>query len=133
MDVKIIGRKILYSENIVAGFLVAIALGFLLDLTGLWFLMLIAGAACGFLAKQGLKSFIVGFAGIVVAWGIYFVDYTIASSFFKFVDLIGTAIGLPGEILVIVALLIGGSLGGVGALVGAFTTQLVLGDRYKGR
>jgi len=133
MDVKNIGKKILFSENIIAGFLVAIGLGFLLDLTGAWYLMLVAGAVCGFLAKQGFKSFIAGFAGVVVAWGIYFIDYAIESSFVKFLDLIGTAIDIPGAVLVIVALLIGGALGGTGALVGAFTTQLILGDRYKER
>ncbi|HME56094.1 MAG TPA: hypothetical protein VKM55_28080 [Candidatus Lokiarchaeia archaeon] len=137
MDVKKITKKIgmnvLYSENIVAGFLVGIALGFLLDLTGAWYLMLVAGAACGFLAKQGTKSFIAGFGGVVVAWGIYFLDYTIASSFVTFTGLIGAATGLPGEVLVILALVIGGLLGGVGALVAAFATQLILGDRYKGR
>jgi hypothetical protein len=133
MDMKKIANKILFSENIVAGFLVAIGLGFVLDLTGLWYLMLVAGVACGFLAKQGFKSFVAGFAGIVVAWVLFFVDYAIESSFVKFLDLIGAAIDMPGAVLVVVALLIGGALGGTGAMVGAFTTQLILGDRYKGR
>ena len=130
---KNIGKKMLFSENVVLGFLLAIALGFLLDLTRLWFLMLVAGSACGFLAKQGFKSFVAGFAGIVIAWSIYFLDYAIASSFVTFIGFIGAAIDLPGEVLVIATLLIGGSLGGIGALVGAFATQMVLGERYKGR
>ena len=133
MNVKNIGKKIFYSENIVAGFLIAIGLGFLLDLTGIWYLMLVAGAACGFLAKQGFKSFIAGFAGVIVAWGIYFVDYAIESSFSKFIELIGAVIEMPGAVFVLVALLLGGALGGTGALVGAFVTQLILGERYKGR
>ncbi len=130
MDAKMVGRKILESENIVLGLCVAIVAAFVFELSGIVYLMLLAGGVAGFFAKQGLKSFLAGFIGVMAAWGIYFIWFAATSPLATFLVLIGNAVEIPGSVLVIATLVIGGLLGGIGALVGAFLTQILLGERY---
>nr|MDO8108792.1 hypothetical protein [Candidatus Sigynarchaeota archaeon] len=130
MDAKNFGRKILISENVVLGLCAAIVAAFLLELAGIVYLMLVAGGVAGFLAKKGWKSFLAGFLGVMIAWSIYFILFAAQGPLAAFLDLIGNAIEMPGSILLIAAELIGGFLGGIGALVGAFLTQILLGERH---
>ena len=37
---------------------------------------------------------------------------------------------ISGVIFLVMALIIGGLMGGIGALVGAYTTQLLMGEKY---
>ena len=62
--------------------------------------------------------------------GIYFIIFAFIGPLGEFLDLIGSIIGMSGVILLILSLIIGGLLGGIGALVGAYVIQLVLGDKY---
>ena len=112
------------------GFIISISLALLLELTGNYFLMLLAGGVAGFFVKKGWLSFIIGFIGVSLAWGIYFVIFAFIGPLGEFLDLIGSIIGMSGVILLILSLIIGGLLGGIGALVGAYVIQLVLGDKY---
>ena len=123
-------KKIFYSEQLMVGFIIAFALALLLELTGIYLLMLLVGGVAGFFVKRGWLSFIIGFMSVSLAWGIYFIVFAFIGPLGEFFDLIGSIIGIPGVILMVLSLIIGGLLGAFGALVGAYTTQLALGDKY---
>ncbi len=119
-----------YSEQLIIGFIITFGLALLLELTGIYLLMLLVGGVAGFLVKRGWLSFIIGFMSVSLAWGIYFIVFAFIGPLGEFFELIGSIIGISGAILMILSLLIGGLLGAIGALVGAYITQLVLGDKY---
>jgi hypothetical protein len=116
-------------ENVVLGLVVATGLAMLLELTGVYWLMIVAGGVAGFLVKRGWRSFLIGFAAVVIGWGVYLLAYASTSPLQRFLGLVGTALGMPGEVVVVATLVIGGLMGGLGALVGAYVTQLAIMDR----
>ena len=116
-------------ENIVLGLVVSTGLAMVLELAGVYWLMIIAGGVAGFLVKRGWLSFIIGFAAIVIGWGVYLIVYAATSPLQRFLGIVGNALGLPGEIVVFATLVIGGLMGGLGALVGAYVTKMALEDR----
>jgi hypothetical protein len=123
--------KYLYSERILIGFISSLLLGLVLELTGIYLLMLLAGFIGGIFVKKGWHSFIIGFLSIASAWEIYFIIFSFVSG--KMDDLlviVGNLIGIQGGIILMLTIIIGGLLGGVGALVGAYITQIILGDKY---
>ncbi|MCP4760510.1 MAG: hypothetical protein GY870_01935 [archaeon] len=128
-------ENIFLPERNLIGFICALTLGFLLELTGYDLLMIIAGFTAGIFVKRGKFSFIIGFISVALAWSIYFIVYTINSPLISLLDLIGTVItdlaGIPfsGIILVIVSIFVGGLLGGFGGLIGGFSMQLMI--QYK--
>jgi len=123
-------KEFLYSEKIFIGFIIAFVLALYLEITGIYLLMLLVGGVAGFFVKKGWLSFIIGFMSVAIAWGIYFIFFAFVGPLGEFFELIGSIIGISGVILMILSLIIGGLLGGIGALVGAYTTQLILGDKY---
>jgi len=123
-------KEFFYSEKIFVGFIISFVLALCLEITGIYLLMLLVGGVAGFFVKKGWLSFIIGFMSVALAWGIYFIFFAFIGPLGEFFELIGSIIGISGVILMILSLIIGGLLGGVGALVGAYTTQLILGDKY---
>ncbi len=116
-------------ENVVLGLVVSTGLAMVLELTGVYWLMIVAGGVAGFLVKKGWLSFIIGFAAVAIGWGVYLIVYTTTSPLQYFLGLVGKAMDMPGEIVVLATLVIGGMMGGLGALVGAYVTQLAIKDR----
>lgn len=121
-------------KHLLVGFILTYFWAIILEFTGLWFLMIIAGVLGGIFAKIGWKSFLAGFFGVLLAWLTFFGIYILNGTFFALLDLLSAIIALmlelsitiPGIIFPIMALLIGGLLGGVSALVGGFLTSIVL-------
>ena len=124
-------KKFLYSEQIIAGFIASFILALSLELIGAFTLMLLAGAIGGVLIKRGWIAFVVGFVSVFLAWCIYFIAFLFLGPFSALLVLLETIIGIPGAILVIISLIIGGLLGGIGSLLGAYLSQLVLGENYQ--
>ena len=129
MDTKKSILAFLRRENVVLGLVVSTALAMVLELAGIFWLMIVAGSVAGFLVKKGWLSFIIGFAAIAIGWGVYLIVYAVTSPFQRFLGIVGAAIGIPGEVVVLATLVIGGLMGGLGALVGAYVTQLAIQDR----
>ena len=123
-------KNFFYSERVIIGFLVALGLAVTLELTGVYLLMILAGGIAGFFVKKGWLSFFIGFISVALAWGIYFIVFAFMGPLSEFFSLIGSIIGISGTILMIMSIIVGGLLGGVGALIGAYVTQLILGEKY---
>lgn len=130
MSYENIITKYLYSERILIGFISSLLLGLALELTGIYLLMLLAGFVCGIFVKKGWHSFLVGFLSIASAWEIYFIIFSFVGPMGDLLVIIGNLIGIQGGIILMITIIIGGLLGGVGALVGAYITQMILGDKY---
>ena len=129
MDTKKSILAFLRRENVDLGLVVSTALAMVLELAGIFWLMIVAGGVAGFMVKKGWLSFIIGFAAIAIGWGVYLIVYAVTSPFQRFLGIVGAAIGIPGEVVVLATLVIGGLMGGLGALVGAYVTQLAIKDR----
>ena len=116
--------------HFVIGLTVIYLLGLILELTGYWWTMIIAAAVGGAIIKHGGKAMIAGFVGIFLVWATYLIylatlGYSNPYLFISFLNVIGSVVGIPGGILVIACLIIGGLVGLVGAVNAAYITQIV--------
>ncbi|MBD3230133.1 MAG: hypothetical protein GF329_18285 [Candidatus Lokiarchaeota archaeon] len=120
------------KQNFLVGFIVTLGLGLLLQLFGFiwayaWILMVVAGFMGGFLIKASGLGFLAGFLGIISGWLIYFIILMFQGPFFEFATLIANVLGLGdlGIVIIILALLVGGLIGGFGALNGHFIASII--------
>ncbi|TFF90261.1 MAG: hypothetical protein EU548_03935 [Promethearchaeota archaeon] len=123
-------KNYFYSERLLTGFILAFFLSLAIELTGIYLLMIIVGIIAGILIKKGWHSFIVGFGSVALAWGIYFILFSFIGPLGELLNLIGVILGVHGSLLIFISILLGGLLGGVGALVGAYAFQLICGENY---
>ena len=66
--------------RLLIGFSVGFVAALLLELTGLWYLMLIAGALTGFVLKKGKIVFFIGGLAVAAAW-VFYLGYHAMSGF----------------------------------------------------
>ena len=99
-------------------------IGIILQLTGAWFTMLIAGAIGALFTRSYLKSFLAGFVGVSIAWTTLYVYLiltaqasVIAEFFIGLLSLTGM-----GWLVFVIGILLGGLLGGFG---GGFCRSLI--------
>ncbi|MHA1131598.1 MAG: hypothetical protein ACTSQI_09585 [Candidatus Helarchaeota archaeon] len=121
------------EHRYIVGFIFIIILGFLFELAGWWFLMLLAGGVGGFLMKKpGHKSFLIGFLSIALVWFGFFIVLMIIGPIFELMALVmsilGVLEGLPSA-LMLITIIIGGLLGGLGAWNGTYIASLI----YSGK
>jgi len=107
--------------------ILTIALGAAMQLGGSWFAMLIAGALGSLFVRRHRIAFLVGFLGILFAWLILFIyliltaqALMIAEFFIGLLELSGL-----GWLVIVISCLIGGLLGGFGALFGRSFVELI--------
>jgi len=130
---KKVGNKALaflkHEHCYIVGFLFTVLLGALFELAGWWYLMLLAGGFAGFLMKKSvLYSFVIGFAGIALVWFCFFIYFMIIGPLFELTALIASILGFlegSSEILVLITIIIGGLLGGLGAMNGTYLAGLI--------
>lgn len=130
---KKVGEKTLaflkYRHYYLVGFLFTILFGALFELAGWWYLMLLAGGFAGFLMKKSaIYSFIIGFAGIALVWFCFFIYFMTIGPIFELTALIASIMGFlegSSEILILITIIIGGLLGGLGAINGTFLAGLI--------
>jgi hypothetical protein len=119
------------KQSLLIGFLVCLGLGVSLQLLGFiwsyaWILMVAAGFMGGFLIKSSGLGFLAGFLGVLGSWLIYFIIYMFQGPFFEFSNLIASILGIGdlGFVVIILALIIGGVIGGLGGLNGHLVAVL---------
>jgi len=118
-----------YEHRYIVGFLFVILLGVLFELGGWWYLMLLAGGLAGFLMKKSaIYSFLIGFAGIATVWFCFFIYFMIIGPIFELTALIASLLGFlegSSEVLILITIIIGGLLGGLGAINGTYLAGLI--------
>ena len=121
------------KQPFLIGLLVTAVAAGLLQLIGLywtyaWILMVAAGFLGGFLVKKWGKGFLAGFLGVIVAWAVYFLVYSFIGPLWAFADTLAGLFGLSGMGFVVIILslvMVGGLIGGLGALNGYFVASLL--------
>jgi hypothetical protein len=102
------------------GLIVTILLSAVLELSGMWWTMIIAGFVGGFLVKRAVKGFAVGLVGVLIGWALYFVAFWIiapSSASVAFSE---------APLFVGLALVLGGTLGALSGTAGALASALML-------
>ncbi|MHA1278422.1 MAG: hypothetical protein ACTSQI_16680 [Candidatus Helarchaeota archaeon] len=96
-----------------------------------WILMVIAGFFGGFLIKKGGRGFLVGFLGVILAWTMYFLMFMLISPLYQFANILAGLFGLTGMgfVVIILALIIGGLVGGFGGLNGHFIAAIMFEEK----
>ncbi|NVM53838.1 MAG: hypothetical protein HWN66_09065 [Candidatus Helarchaeota archaeon] len=121
------------QHTFLIGFLVTALAAGLLQLFGAiwtyaWILMVAAGFLGGFLVKKAGKGFLAGFLGVLVAWLVYFLIFSFIGPIWEFANVLAGLFGLTGMGFVVIILslvLIGGLIGGLGALNGHFVASIL--------
>lgn len=121
------------NTGIQKGFFLSFLVALPLQLLGLWYLMPLAGAIGGALTRRARYAFIAGFMGVGGLWGLL---YTILNEYFllyEIADVVAIYIGFPfeGRWLVSLGTLLGGLLGGTGAITGRLFVELIRPDEIQ--
>jgi hypothetical protein len=126
-------EKYLHETGISHSFLITIPVAVLLQFSGYWQLMILAGMLGGVFVKRHIHAFIAGFLGVAVAWSFLFVVLVAISQAYVVGEVFATLIGMAGfgRFIVSISILIGGLLGGTGALVGYSIKDLVMEYRIQ--
>jgi len=120
-------EKYFHDTGIGHSYLITTLFALGLQLLGHWGLMILAGACACIYVKRHLHAFIAGFLGMATAWSILFLILVQFSQAYVVAELFATLIGVPGfgRFIVSLSILLGGLLGGSGALVGYSILDLV--------
>ena len=121
------------KQSFLVGFVATLVAAVLFELLGLlweyaWILMVVAGFLGGFLIKKAGLGFLAGFLGVIVAWLIYLVAFSFLGPVWAFADTLAGVFGLEGMgfvVIILALVLIGGLIGGLGALNGHFIGSLL--------
>ena len=82
------------EHSYIVGFLFIAILGFLFQLAGWWYLMLLAGGIGGFIMKKsGILSFLIGFLAIGLVWLFFFLFFITIGPIFELMTLITSILG----------------------------------------
>lgn len=101
-----------------SGTVIALILGLLFQLSpSYWQLAILAGFAAGLLVKGWWRGFAVGFVGILVSWIVYVAYAWVMFPTPRLISILGEIVGIPGPILVVIAMLVGSLFGGLGGAI----------------
>lgn len=125
------------EHSYTVGFLFIVILGFLFQLAGWWYLMLLAGGIGGFIMKKsGILSFLIGFFAIGLVWLCFFIYFMIIGPIFELMVLISSILGFLEFFpvgLMLATLIIGGLLGGLGSLNGLYISTIIYSSNQQSK
>jgi len=90
-----------------------------LELTGVWWTMLVAGFVGGFLIRKLFKAIAVGFLGVLIGWTLYFLAFWMMAP-----AAVNLAFSLT-SLFVVMTLILGGVLGALSGIIGALASLLI--------
>lgn len=107
--------------------IITIVLGAVLQLGGSWFAMLVVGVLSSLFVRRHRIAFLVGFLGVMVAWLILFVYLIMTAQAMAIANFFISLLGLTGMgwLVIVISCLLGGLLGGFGALFGRSLIELI--------
>lgn len=102
-------------------------IGLFLQLSGIWATMLIAGFVGALLTRKHTHSFVAGFVGVAVAWSILFAYLSATAQALQIAEFFIGLLGISGLgwLVIAISVVLGGLLGGFGALLGRSVIELV--------
>lgn len=107
--------------------IITVAISATLQLSGSWLAMLVAGALGALFVKRYRTAFLVGFFGVLLGWLALYIYVIIAAQGLIIADFFIGLLGLHGLgwLVIVIGCLIGGLLGGFGAMLGRSIVELV--------
>jgi hypothetical protein len=82
-----------------------------------WQLIVVAGLAAGLVSKTWLKAFAAGFVGVLLSWIVYIAYAWAVSPASEMISILGDIVGIPGLLLVALAVLVASIFGGLGSVI----------------
>ncbi|MBN2229164.1 MAG: hypothetical protein JW779_06180 [Candidatus Thorarchaeota archaeon] len=115
--------------GIAPALIVTIVISAALQLSGSWTAMFVAGVLGSLFVRRHRKAFLVGFLGVFIGWSILFTYVILTAQALVIADFFLSQLGLSGLgwLVIVISCLIGGLLGGFGALLGRSVVELVDG------
>lgn len=115
--------------GIIPALIITIVFAAALQLGGSWIAMFVAGALGSLFVKRHRKAFIVGFLGVFFGWLILFSYLILTSQALTIADFFLSQLGISGLgwLVIVISCIIGGLLGGFGALLGRSIVELIDG------
>ena len=115
--------------GIAPALIITIVISAALQLSGSWTAMFVAGALGSLFVRRHRKAFLVGFFGVFFGWLILFTYVILTAQALVIADFFLSQLGLSGLgwLVIVISCLIGGLLGGFGALLGRSVVELVDG------
>jgi hypothetical protein len=105
---------------------IALILGLLFQLSpSYWQLVILAGFAAGLVVKRWWRCFAVGFVGILMSWIVYVAYSWVMFPTSRLVSALGEIVGIPGLVMIALAMLIGSLFGGLGGAMAAALQGIV--------
>jgi len=122
--------RFILDHSVTSGVLIALALGIVFQfLPNYWQLIIFAGLVPGLIVKSLPRGFVSGFLGVLFSWVVYVAYLWIVSPVVQVISTLGDIVGLPGPLLVGLAMLVASLFGGLGAAIGV--TLRRLGERHQ--
>lgn len=100
--------------------IIVIVLGIVFELTGAWMTMLFVGVVGALFVRGYKKSFLLGFLGVGIAWGILFAYLALTAQAMAVANFFIALLGLEGlgVLVIIISVLVGALLGAFGGVLG---------------
>ena len=113
--------------NFLTLFLVTTVIAIVLQLSGAWMTMLIAGALGALFTRRHRTAFFAGFIGVAIAWTVIFVYLSLTAQALVIAEFFIGLLGLSGLgwLVIVISILLGAFLGGFGGLLGRSVIELV--------
>ncbi|RDE15909.1 MAG: hypothetical protein C4K49_05535 [Candidatus Thorarchaeota archaeon] len=115
------------SLKLVPAIIIATIFAIVLELSGSWVTMLIAGILGSLFTRTSKRAFLVGFVGVAIAWTLLFAYLSFSASALEIADFFIGLLGLSGMgmLVIVISVLLGALLGGFGGLLGRNAVQLI--------
>ena len=121
--------QVISKYGVFIGFDAVAVLAFLfVILTPYWWLALVAGAIGGFFVLHTKTASRVGFLGVIAAWIVFLLIKIAMGNILDLIDMIGAIIiggSGNGWIILLLIMIVGGSLGALGAYFGSALRSLL--------
>lgn len=113
--------------NFLILFLVTTVIAIVLQLSGAWVTMLIAGALGALFTRRHRTAFFAGFIGVAIAWTVIFVYLSLTAQALVIAEFFIGLLGLSGLgwLVIVISILLGAFLGAFGGLLGRSAIELV--------
>ena len=106
---------------------VTTVIAIILQLSGAWMTMLLAGALGALLTRRHRTAFFAGFISVAIAWTAIFVYLSLTTAALAIAEFFIGLLGLSGLgwLVIVISVLLGALLGGFGGLLGRSVVELV--------
>ncbi|NWF96497.1 MAG: hypothetical protein HXY34_10195 [Candidatus Thorarchaeota archaeon] len=117
------------SMKLIPTTIVVTVIGAVLELSGVWLTMVIAGGLAGLFLRDHRRAFAAGLFGIAIAWSALFAYLVVTADALRVGSLFASLLGLSGLgwLPIMISVMLGALLGGFGALLVRSLVELIDG------